>query len=85
VGSGENVELRDLRNEYRGPNRVVLAALTEAHKAGWTIRRQGHKVRVYCPCGRDAVTVAGTPRVPEREARRVRAAVARCPDRHPDE
>ncbi|MGW2541405.1 hypothetical protein ACWC5I_11145 [Kitasatospora sp. NPDC001574] len=48
---------------------------------GWTLRHESHWGKLYCPCENRCTTipVAGTPQNPSREAKRIRAAAARCP------
>jgi hypothetical protein len=64
----------------------IYEVLEELDGLGWRIRRQGHNLRVYCPCDRDSggrgVAVPGSPRVPERDARRLRRNAELCPDSH---
>lgn len=82
VGSGENLTPADLRESL--PPEVWKAVKT-VYDQGWTIRKQGHGVRLYCPCGaRDgAISVAGTPPKPGNTARRILRAAQHCPDGHP--
>lgn len=49
---------------------------------GWTLRKEGHKIRAYCPCeGRACTTIAipGTPRDSDVAAQRVARAAGTCP------
>lgn len=67
------------------PNKHIDAALKEAAEAGWRIERRkgrGHAWgRMYCAYGHPecAVSIWGTPKVPERHARHLLRAVRRCP------
>lgn len=56
--------------------RAVLARLVES---GWTLHKEGHWGRLYCPCGCMAIQVPGTPKVPHRQARRIANEARRCP------
>ncbi len=60
------------------PVRKVLLQLVQD---GWTLRAEGHWGKLYCPCESTCVkiTVGGTPRNPEREARRILQEGRRCP------
>ena len=48
-------------------------------KSGWTLVKAGHWGRLECPCGCTSIAVAGTPRSPTWEAKRVDRLAARCP------
>ncbi|BDH55958.1 hypothetical protein MTP03_08970 [Tsukamurella sp. PLM1] len=76
--------LQDVRNAYKGET-DLCAAVEYAMGKGWTVRKQGHKFRLYCPCGGDLgkqFGLGGTVRNSTATARRVRRTVDRCPDRH---
>lgn len=67
------------------PAKEILAAIRELEAAGWRVRLTGGRAHAYavayCPGGRggcDPVPIYGTPRVPEREAGKVRRALADC-------
>ena len=82
MGQGDWVELRDVRREL---DKDIYDILKPLVAAGWTIRRQGHKFRIYCPCqgeGASTVRVDGSPQNPGTAARRIERHAARCPDRH---
>lgn len=80
------IDPRDHRGEV---DDEVYDAVLEAVEAGWMLAKQGHKWRLYCPCGtRDgadgaACSVPGTSRNPGNAARRLRRNLERCPDSHP--
>jgi hypothetical protein len=76
---GEWLAVSSVRREVKPQ---VYAVLVELERDGWRLRRQGHKFKAYCPCGGGIVTVNGTPRNPDWEARRIRRDAAHCPDRH---
>ncbi len=63
----------------------VWREVQAAYDQGWTIRKQGHALRLYCPCGASdgTIVVPGSPRNAGNAARRIRQDVARCPERHP--
>lgn len=72
------------------PAKEILAALRDLEAAGWrVVVASGHAhayARAYCPGGHDGcvpLTVYGTPRVPEFEARKIRRTLMRCPHAHP--
>jgi len=79
MAKGEWVDPSGVRREV--PD-VIYELLLEALERGWRLRREGHKFRLYCPCGKGTIRVDGTPRSPEWAARRIRRDMARCPDRH---
>ncbi|MGW2054806.1 hypothetical protein ACWCOZ_12910 [Streptomyces sp. NPDC001840] len=58
--------------------RLVLERLVAQ---GWTLRKEGHWGRLYCPCERPCLTipVPGTPQNAGRAARRIVARAALCP------
>lgn len=80
--SGEWITLADVGRREVDP--VVYDLLVELIGRGWRLRRQGHKFRVYCPCGdlRGMVRIDGTPQNPENHVRRARREAARCPSEH---
>lgn len=60
----------------------VEKALGSARKAGWLADYPGgHWAVIYCPHGHGQcrLSVSGTPKVPEAEARRIAKKVADCP------
>ena len=78
-------ELRpcDIRQEVHKAIYPVIVELVE--RRGFRIRRQGHKIALYCPCtGEDGgfITVGGTVRDGDIAAARLRRAARRCPDQH---
>lgn len=61
---------------------AIRSALRELVRQGWILRKEGHWGRLYCPCrdgGCTAIPVAGTPKNPGQEAKRIRRLAARCP------
>ena len=56
--------------------RRLLKRLTSE---GWTLRKEGHWGRLYCPCSCTTIPVSGTPRVPSRHAGHIARMAARCP------
>jgi hypothetical protein len=67
------------------PAKEIMAAIRELEKAGWRVvvtRRHAHAyATAYCPGGRFGcrpVNIYGTPRVPEKEAARIRKALDEC-------
>lgn len=69
--------------EVRGVPKEVRKELEELIRQGWTLRAQGHKYRLYCPCGDrsgqfrvDGTVDGGT------LLARIRRNVALCPNRH---
>lgn len=46
---------------------------------GWSLRKEGHWGRLYCPCRCTTIPVSGTPRDAARHARRIGHLAARCP------
>lgn len=62
----------------------VYAVLADLMSRGWRLRRQGHKFRVYCPCGDGAghFAINGSPRNPAAHARQLARQAARCPEQH---
>ena len=85
MGSGEWINsAASVRSEI---DKEVFGVVEELMGAGWRLRRQGHKFRIYCPCPdgdatRATIAVNGTPKNPSTHARQVRRAAAHCPDRH---
>lgn len=77
--SGERVRVSDVRHELKPQ---IFKVIKKYARAGWTLRRQGHKFYFYCPCGEDWVRVDGTPRNPDRRAKQIELEIKRCPDRH---
>lgn len=79
---GDWVPLSSVRREI---HKDVYAVLEPLEASGWTVRRQGHKIRIYCPCeGDDAISIRvdGTPKNPTGQARRIAREAGHCPDRH---
>jgi hypothetical protein len=67
------------------PAKEIIAAIRELEAAGWRVVVAGGHAHAYaiayCPGGRfgcDPLSIYGTPRVPEREASRIRRALAQC-------
>lgn len=61
----------------------TAAVVIELMGKGWRVRRQGHKFRLYCPCGDGRPLVCnGTPRNDHTHAERLRRQAALCPDCH---
>ena len=80
MGSGRNLEINELRRKYKGYP-LTLDALLEAQRIGWCVRDMGHGAKVFCPQEtRDgcSVSVAGTPRNDDNQAKRLRRFVAGC-------
>lgn len=76
--------LADVRNAYKGET-DLCAAVEYAMSKRWIVRKQGHKFRLYCPCGgRDGKSfgLGGTVKNPTSKARYVRRTVDKCPDNH---
>jgi hypothetical protein len=75
------VDIADLR---RSVDKVIYEALKELDALGWKIRKQGHNIRLYCPCGHQsgAFSVGGTVRSPGDTAKRIRKNAQNCPDKH---
>ncbi|MFE2025283.1 hypothetical protein ACFW9V_09030 [Streptomyces hygroscopicus] len=63
------------------PKKEVRMALERLVARGWTIRKEGHWGRLYCPCEGRCLTipVPGTPPNADRAARRIAARAALCP------
>lgn len=82
MGQGEWVErARDVRSELKPPvYRVVERLMAE----GWSLRRQGHKLRLYCACGgrEPGIGVWGSPRDADWHAQQIERKAEHCPDRH---
>lgn len=58
----------------------INAVLLEAIEAGWRYEQgRGHGGLLWCPCGNCMKSVPGTPRNDVQAARRLRAAMRRCP------
>jgi len=75
MGDGQELSRHDVRMRLKAE---VAASVLAAMDRGWTVRVQGHGVRLYCPCGQHGgLSVAGTPASPSNEARRIRRFVAR--------
>lgn len=72
-------------SEHQDPAvRRVLATLA---KAGWTLRKEGHWGKLYCPCkngGCTTIPVPGTPQIAGQAAKRIQRLASRCP-REPDD
>jgi hypothetical protein len=60
------------------PVRRVLKKLVQR---GWTLKKEGHWGRLYCPCDDHCTTipVGGTPKNPDQAARTIDRLAARCP------
>ncbi len=69
---GKTLKTSELKKELR---QVVESLVAE----GWSARKEGHKGRLYCPCGCSTIPVPGTPRDVDVAAKRIREAAARCP------
>ena len=68
----------------RHPKKEVEAALWQAERAAWTVEAtaSGHRWGgARCPGDCPALSVWSTPRSPGDHAKRLRAAVQRCPHR----
>ncbi|MGW6424209.1 hypothetical protein ACWF82_16170 [Nocardia sp. NPDC055053] len=78
----DQIPPHQIRKEVHKAIYVVIAALVEVR--GFRIRRQGHKIALYCPCGPDGtfITIGGTVRDPDAAAARIKRAAQRCPDQH---
>lgn len=63
--------------QYKDVRKVVEKLLAE----GWTLRKEGHGARLYCPCegGCTTIPVAGTPRNEGNLAKRITKMAQRCP------
>ena len=63
---------------------VIYVLLADLTREGWRLRRQGHKLYAFCPCGdpEGKIRIDGTPRNPTVLARRARREAAHCPNRH---
>lgn len=80
MGSGKKLEINELRRKYKGYPRT-LDVLLEAQRVGWRVRDMGHGVKIFCPqATRDgcSLSVAGTPRSDDDQAKRLRRVVAGC-------
>jgi hypothetical protein len=67
------------------PAKEIMAAIRDLEAAGWrVVIKRGHAhayATAYCPGGRfgcDPLHIYGTPRVPEREAKRFELALRKC-------
>ena len=67
------------------PSKEIRAAIRDLQAASWRIvlsaGRAHAYARAYCPGAADgcpALTIYGTPQVPENEAAKIRRALARC-------
>ena len=74
----------------RHPNKEIAAAVAEAVAAGWRVEKCPPRAHcwavLYCPAaerGACKLSVYGTPRVPENEARKIRRALRVCPHSGP--
>jgi hypothetical protein len=77
VGSGEELTPTQIRSMLDPP---VWRAVKDLWEMNWTIRKQGHGVRLYCPYScRCTAPVPGTPRDSEHAAGRIVRAGRRCP------
>lgn len=59
--------------------RAVVAPLL---KDGWTLHKEGHGFRLYCPCddgGCTTIPIGSTPANTGNAARRIRRMAQRCP------
>jgi hypothetical protein len=64
------------------PDPGVRKALKKLVREGWTLRREGHWGRLYCPCrggGCTTIPVGGTPRNPANEVKKITKLADRCP------
>ncbi|MGN6128737.1 MAG: hypothetical protein ACTHOK_00175 [Nocardioidaceae bacterium] len=80
----EWIDPRSIRRQVDDAIYEALLTLCEQH--GWRLRVQGHKFRVYCPCGHAGggrgASVPGTSKHPESAARRLLRNAEHCPDNH---
>ena len=67
-----------------GKNGPIDEAIAELLKLGWTLRPQGHRYYLYCPCpvGGSRIRVDNSPRDATNHARRIMNEAAHCPNRH---
>ncbi|GAA4234699.1 hypothetical protein GCM10022254_40190 [Actinomadura meridiana] len=67
-------------------NKNIREVLKKLCDLGWTLRREGHGYRLYCPCSTKCTTipVGGTPANPSNAAMRITRAAQRCP-KDPDD
>lgn len=80
MGSGEYIDAAsDARQELKAE---VYSVVKDLMANEWRLRRQGHKFKLYCPCGAVKLTVNGTPQNAANHAKRLRRLAAHCPDRH---
>lgn len=80
MGSGEELDRRAVRKRLRP--RVADSVLA-AMDRGWTVREQGHGVRIYCPGTgpehlRHQMSIAGTSRSEDGQAKRIDRFVRTC-------
>lgn len=61
------------------PDKDVRRALSRLTTEGWTLHKEGHWGRLYCPCGCMTIPVPGTPGNSSAAARRISRAARRCP------
>lgn len=77
MGSGEVLDRAQVRTRL---SKETGLAVLEAMDQGFTVRAQGHGVKIFCPCkGPHTRSVAGTPRNDGNEAKRVRRTILLCP------
>ena len=61
---------------------AVRSVLKDLVDQGWTLRKEGHWGRLYCPCpggGCTTIPVGGTPKNPGQAAKTIKRLAGRCP------
>jgi hypothetical protein len=61
------------------PKKDVRRALSRLTDEGWTLHKEGHWGRLYCPCACTTIPVPGTPGNSSAAASRIHRAAGRCP------
>jgi len=64
------------------PDHEIRKVAKRLVEQGWTLRKEGHWGRLYCPCddgGCTTIPVAGTPRNPGQAAVKIARLAKRCP------
>lgn len=73
---GKELTAKDIKDKD------IRKAVEPLLKKGWTLHKEGHGTRLYCPCsggGCTTIPIGSTPRSPTTKARQITNAAGRCP------
>lgn len=62
------------------PDKDIRGWLEDPCDTGWTLHKEGHKFRLYCPCGCTTIPIPGTAGGNKKRLRlKIVSKVQRCP------